>query len=37
LTELSKLGRRDAVSRLAARYGMPSREVYAAIERAKKG
>ncbi len=36
LTESDQVNRRDAVSRLAARYRLPSREVYAAIERAKK-
>ncbi len=35
LTE-SGLARRDAVSRLAERYAHPSREVYAALERAKE-
>lgn len=35
LTEVEGLGRRDAISRLATRYARPSREVYAALERAK--
>jgi 16S rRNA (cytidine1402-2'-O)-methyltransferase len=35
LTEMSGLGRRGAVSALAARYGVPSREIYRAIERGK--
>jgi hypothetical protein len=29
------LGRREAVAALARRYGVPSRDVYAAIERAR--
>jgi 16S rRNA (cytidine1402-2'-O)-methyltransferase len=37
LIERDRLGRREALVRLAARYSRPSREVYAAIERAKKG
>lgn len=37
LTESEHLSRRDAVSRLSTRYGQPSREIYGAIERAKKG
>ena len=36
LTETEGLNRRDALSRLASRYGKPSRELYAAIERAKR-
>jgi len=36
LTKTGNLGRRDAVARLAERYLKPAREVYAAIERAKK-
>ena len=35
-TETAGLRRREAVARLARRYGRPVREVYAAIERAKK-
>jgi 16S rRNA (cytidine1402-2'-O)-methyltransferase len=34
-TDVGRLGRRAAVSALAKRYGRPTREVYAAIERAK--
>lgn len=36
LIEAGGLSRRDALSRLAARYGRPSRELYATIERAKQ-
>jgi hypothetical protein len=36
LTETASLGRRDAIARLAERYVKPARDVYAAIERAKK-
>ena len=36
LTESDGLTRRDALSRLATRYRSPSREVYAALERAKR-
>jgi len=35
-TENMGLGRREAVSTLARKYGRPAREVYAAIERGKK-
>ena len=35
-TESGGLGRREAVTSLARKYGRPSREVYAAIERARK-
>ena len=35
-TENEGLGRRQAVSTVARKYGKPAREVYAAIERAKK-
>jgi len=35
LTESSGLSRRSAISALAERYALPSREVYAAIERAR--
>ena len=35
-TENAGLGRREAVSTVARKYGKPAREVYAAIERAKK-
>jgi len=35
-TEIVGLGRREAVSTLALKYGRPAREVYAAIERGKK-
>jgi 16S rRNA (cytidine1402-2'-O)-methyltransferase len=35
LTEVEALGRREAVARLARRYGRSSRELYAAIEAAK--
>ncbi len=36
LTESDGLARRDALSRLATRYRSPARQVYAALERAKK-
>jgi len=36
LTETTPVGRRQAVSTVARRYGRPTREIYAAIERAKK-
>ncbi|MGH9314696.1 MAG: 16S rRNA (cytidine(1402)-2'-O)-methyltransferase [Vicinamibacterales bacterium] len=36
LTDSTSLSRRDAVARLSARYRMPQRQVYDAIERAKK-
>jgi 16S rRNA (cytidine1402-2'-O)-methyltransferase len=36
LTENEGLGRREALSRLATRYATPSRELYAALEIAKK-
>jgi 16S rRNA (cytidine1402-2'-O)-methyltransferase len=35
-TEIAGLGRRQAVSTLARKYGRPAREVYAAIERTKR-
>jgi 16S rRNA (cytidine1402-2'-O)-methyltransferase len=35
LTDREGFGRREAVTALARRYGMPAKEVYAAIERAK--
>ncbi len=35
LTDKEGFGRREAVTALARRYGMPAKEVYAAIERAK--
>lgn len=35
LTELGHLSRREAVSATAKRFGLPARDVYAAIERAK--
>ena len=36
LTARGGLGRRDAVAALARRYGVPAREVYAALERGKR-
>jgi 16S rRNA (cytidine1402-2'-O)-methyltransferase len=36
MTNTGRSGRREAVSALAKRYGLPAREVYAAIERGKK-
>ncbi len=35
--KVSRTPVRDALSRLATRYGRPSRELYAAIEKAKQG
>jgi 16S rRNA (cytidine1402-2'-O)-methyltransferase len=35
-TEISGLGRREAISSLARKYGRPARDVYAAIERGKR-
>ena len=35
LTDKEGFGRREAVTALARRYGMPAKDVYAAIERAK--
>ncbi|RPJ69500.1 MAG: 16S rRNA (cytidine(1402)-2'-O)-methyltransferase [Acidobacteria bacterium] len=37
LTENEGLGRREAISRLAERYGVPSRQVYSAVERGREG
>jgi 16S rRNA (cytidine1402-2'-O)-methyltransferase len=36
LTEKDHIGRREALARLATRYNRPSREIYGAIERAKR-
>ena len=36
MTEGKGLSRREAISKLAKRHGMTSREIYGAIERAKK-
>ena len=36
LTEKHGLGRREAISRLAERYGVPSRTVYSAVERGRE-
>jgi len=36
LTDREEFGRREAVTALARRYGLPAKEVYAAIERAKE-
>jgi 16S rRNA C1402 (ribose-2'-O) methylase RsmI len=35
-TEICGLDRRQAISTLARKYGRPAREIYAAIERAKR-
>ena len=35
LTDREQFGRREAVTALARRYGLPAKEIYAAIERAK--
>jgi 16S rRNA (cytidine1402-2'-O)-methyltransferase len=36
LTDREEFGRREAVTALARRYGLPAKQVYAAIERAKE-
>jgi hypothetical protein len=35
LTDREEFGRREAVTALARRYGLPAKQIYAAVERAK--